>query len=343
MLRNKLFLGTAVAAAMLLSACDIFDGELSDEKLQEVCKDYCPEPEPTTYIITDSKWDDEAGGFISVPGSVGIESADGQWIHVLNKSADLRAECFSAEPINSSGVRKLDDLELTWTNTTILLLNFTENGRLESRELKEDNGTTNGGVLYDTLDQWLDTNQQWNNSNPTPEHEAIRNALTEFSRPDWNSLDPSGVSKRDIRNVSDEKTPFFQKLRHGVKDHVFFYVLLDDYLKFNRTSAAMLPYTPMLNNGSVGQLYSPYIQYPIVPELDLSATPQKIKDVSKTEVLTVHFLRENMAMGIPQEGPLSTCSYPYDIGVVAEGQEGPKGPSTPTKLDPETEADGPPD
>ena len=87
---------------------------------------------------------------------------------------------------------------------------------------------------------------------------------------------------------------------------------------------------------SIGQLYSPYIQYEIFPSTPYGAHSGKV------DVMPVHFLRENMAQNIPPEGPNSKCSYPYDLSVVAEGQDGKDGPNTPLLIDPETETDGPP-
>lgn len=343
-----------VIFAFLIIGCAICARKLSPERIAKICSQHCQDQPPAAYVLMDTKWQTDlngTSGFGQSPGSIWVQGADGMYEHP-HKGAKLNPDCFSKDPLevrDSNGVPKLDKVDLTKENTTIILINFTEDGGVESHQLSDLTGSQAKGVK-DTIHNVL-TIPFFNGQ---VEYIQIRDALTSLNgasltgRPTEDQILANGFEHIDINPVDDKKTPFYKRVGkkggEGTYEHVFFYVLLDEKLKFNRSSPAIIPYGPAAEN-SVDQLYTPYIQYDIAPT-DLNdahpSYPLYPTDNSQVEVLPVHFLRENMAEDIPREGDTTKCSYPYDLGVIAEGQLGVGQPDTPLLIDPETETDGPP-
>ena len=253
--------------------------------------------------------------------------------YMMSASPDLKAE------------GNLWAMDLTWNNTTITFVNFNKDGGLESRVLTQSTATKSETV-YGDINKIM---QASSTGSPVNEYKAVQYFLTNLvhnssavGRPPAGAIQNEGF---DIRNLSSEnvpkgKTPFYRKFKltanpsgpneiDAKTGHVFFYVLLDDNLKYHRDTAATIPYTPQ----SAGTLYSPYVQYPIIPDKGLMGTnPEKV------DVMTVHFLQGGtMTQGM---GANPKCSYPFDIGVIAASQNGWNN-FTPLLIDPETETDGP--
>lgn len=332
MTHKNILLGTSLVLGLSLGACVHYDPDLAGQK---ACKDRCEEIGNTQ--------------FNTPLGSVWVQSVNGMLEHP-HKGANLNPECFARKPLevkNANGNPKLAELDLTPQNTTIMLINFTEDGALESHSLSDIKGSQSKAVK-NRINRILTSPP----SDKYSEYEQIRDLLTNLQgvkvegRPPANGIERNGFVRRDITAVPNDKTPFFKHLGlvngQGVKDHAFFYVLLDDRLKFDREGPGIIAYGPPAKN-SVGQLYTPYIQYEIAPAaLNPAFSFAYPLQPEKVEVMPVHFLRENMAANIPHEGPDSKCSYPYSISVIAEGQSGVGGPDTPLLIDPETQTDGPP-
>lgn len=342
MKHTNLMIGASGLVMLSLAGCDWFDRDLTEAQLDRLCVERCEKTKPGIYMLNDIKWSPSQGNFEPNSGSIWVQGVDGLLEHP-NKGAKLNPDCFSKQPLSAKtpkGIPRLAKLDLTHDNTTIIFINFTKDGALESRVLSDVAGSQSKHV-FDQINDILSPNTNGTQS----DYERVRTRLSDLQgvtfseRPDANLIGDRGFMQRDISSVSDEKTPFFTPLGlangKNSTEHAFFYVLLDERLKFNRDDAAIITYSPAAQN-SIGQLYTPYIQYEIFPTKLYGANQ------GKADVMPVHFLRENMAKGIPPEGPKSKCSYPYDLGVVAEGQLGTYEPDTPLLIDPETETDGPP-
>lgn len=244
-------------------------------------------------------------------------------------------------------------MDLTWDNTTILFINFDENGRLESRELTSASIKKSGTVFSD-LDQIMKESP----GSPLNEYKAVQYFLTNLvhgsnppGRPRSQELESNNFGPRNLKvaDVPSDKTPFFNKFTltatpsgRGEIDaktgHVFFYVLLDDYLRFQRDHASARVYTP----DTAKPMYSPYVLYPTVPQ-NIPVAPDMTQPVSPkhpwymADVMTLHFLQGgNMTRDM--EGDVK-CNYPFDIAVISDGQAG-WANKTPLFIDPETETDG---
>lgn len=246
--------------------------------------------------------------------------------------------------INYKGGRpdgSLWSTNLTWENTTITFINFNKDGRLESRNLTKKSSTKSGHIRK-ALDHLLDPG---NSTSPVNEHLAVQHVLMALEGPNntrgrslYNQIDTEGFTVRNLSNVPVEKTPFYKEFDlnlappAGVQQnegHVFFYVLLDDHLRFNRDAAAMIPYAPRAAT-DIGSLYAPYIQHPVMP-LD------PVAEFEKADIMTVQFVQGgSMTQGLPKD---AVCAYPYDIGVKAESQVGFK-QVTPLMIDPEVKTRG---
>ena len=353
--KSKIIYACALSTALLLTACE---GDRPNIPNLEICEEICRNTVKTKeyFALMDMRWDEN--GLKPIPqGSFYVNGPNGV-IVTPSKAEGLDPNCFAEKPFvfpnaESEQLKANDyapdlaDKDLTWGNTTIMFINFDKDGRLESRELKKEDANKSDHVISD-LNSVLGSSSQ----SSTPEFEYVRDRLTKLNMPQVSQLTGSantgpgrplpgdisleGFESIDLNGLPVEKTPFFKPLPsvngNGVKDHVFFYVLLDENLKFNR-KGGLLPYAPAANN-ALGQLYTPYIQYEIAP-LD-----KKKKQL--VEVMPVYFYRGgNMAKEFDKErNPKGRCVYPYDIGVIADGQIGfPQ--KTPLKIDPEVEADGP--
>lgn len=359
--KSKIFIQTSVISlTVALTACVTTDRDRPNFPVAEICKEYCKEKPKEIFAVMDTRWDEDDNKLTSMPqGSFYINTPDGGMM-TPSKAEGLDPDCFAERSFISPGAKPeaikandlapdLADKDLTWDNTSIIFINFNKDGRLESWELKQQQATKSGSV-YGDLDAALGSGAQSINS----EYEHVRDLLSNLDTPAFSNTSGSpnygpgrprsdfisaeGFEARNLNSVPHEKTPFFKKLPavngKGVKDHVFFYVLLDENLKFDR-NGAHLPYSAAANN-ALGQLYTPYIQYPIAPD-DLSTKKDKV------EVMPVHFYRGgNMATKFDEKrNPRKRCVYPYDIGVIADGQQGFK-QKTPLRIDPEVEADGVP-
>jgi len=323
---NKLALGSALMCILCSGGCNDTP-EVSPEELDRICKDHCPPPNPLketlVKVLMDQRMDDDGVLKPSPHSQLYVKTPDGK-LKVANKSEGLDERCFSTKPYESPHLR---DVNLTEKNTTITFINFGKDGRVESRKL-----TANGVSSKLALDKINLVLNPLQSPGTTSDYEHIQEYLSEIVRPGSNVLTAEGFEPRDLDPIDDEKTPYHEPFDlvqpdigspHGMVDHVFFYVLLDSNLKFNRDTAAMIPYPP-----SVGRLETPYIQYPIF-------TASSVSD--PLEVMTVYFHR-----GGTMTNDLNNdmyCSYPYDIGVVAAGQSGHM-EDTPLLIDPEVRPKG---
>lgn len=235
-------------------------------------------------------------------------------------------------------------VDLKWENTTIIFINFDKDGRLESRELTQK-AASKSGTVYGDINQIM----QPSSGTPVNEYKAVQYFLTNLvhgfnpkGRPLPEDIDTEGFMNRVLNPlvIPEDKTPFYHKFdltaspsARGEIDaktgHIFFYVLLDDHLRFQRDNAGIVPYTPPGDQ----ILHTPFVQYPIVPSEKLMKTnPERV------DVMTVHFIQGGtMTDGM---GVNPKCKYVYDIAVIASGQVGTKH-KTPLMIDPEVDTEGP--
>lgn len=238
------------------------------------------------------------------------------------KRAALNPDCFSTISYQSPHLKKIP---LSWKNITITFINFNKDGRLESRILGSKGKAKAVKKKIDTV---------LNDNSNTSDHEQVAEILSNLNgRPQAGQETNRGYGPRDLNSVPAGKTPFYKYFdtdpTKTTKGHVFFYVLIDDQLKFNRDNAAVIPATP-----SIGQLYSPYTQYPIYP-------PVGTNDSKLVDVLTFQYYRGGDMAAPANIGEKDHCIYPYDIGVIARGQIGFPDIQTPLLIDPEVDARGP--
>jgi len=339
----------ASISTLSLAAC-ISDGgrvDVNGDDAKQICEKYCsniPKPDPEVFVLTNRKQD--GNNTEKFPHSqIYVKTEDGL-LSAPNKRIGLDERCFAKDDFPAPHLRGVN---LTTENTSIIFINFTKDGRLESRNMMENIGSK-GGNVYNRINNILTTSQGGEYSLIQKHLEDLVKSTSDKGRPTWDSIQYEGFEVKNMNGTPLDKTPFYTKLGvvdgtqgEGQKEHIFFYVLLDNELRFMRDTAAMLPYAPHAKN-SIGQLYSPYIQYPIVPE-DPALEPDSV------DVMTVHFYRGGgMTDGMENEGmgdqiiPAS-CVYPYDIGVIANGQKTKTNGlvgflKTPQLIDPEVEAEG---
>jgi hypothetical protein len=325
---------TVLTGALLLSSCGLFGGgDGSFENLDELCAEYCPEPtRPGVVVLTNNAVAPD-GTQVDVPSNtIYFESSDGSLLstkdhtyvrspsggyEIPDKSIGLDPRCFS---IVDFKVPDLKDIDLTERNTTIKFINLSPEGRVESWEL---NGSSSAAADIASV---LSVNPGAQN-----EYEKIQDILTSMTKPSEATISSAGLQTINLSQTPIDKTPFFERFTKpgGVskKEHVFFFVLLDRDLEFNRDVAALIPYSANTGAG-VKTLYGPFTQYPVVPETPVDTT---------MDVLTVLFMRGGtMTNGMSDK---ENCRYPYDFGVRSDAQ-GLLGHVTPVLIDPEIEAEG---
>jgi len=241
------------------------------------------------------------------------------------KREALNPYCFSKVSYKSPHLKKLP---LSWDDITITLINFDKHGRLESRELGD---IDKAGAVKLEIQGAL-------NDSIYPDHQQVAKILSKLDvngfpnigRPQAGQQTNKGYKPRDLDFVPAGKTPFYKGFNSDpIRGHVFFYVLIDDHVKFIRDHAAVIPSTP-----SIGQLYSPFTQYPIYPPLGTG-------DPERVDVLTFQYYRGGDMADPKNIGEKDRCIYPYDIGVVAKGQAGFSHVQTPLLIDPEVDTRGP--
>ena len=245
-----------------------------------------------------------------------------------DKSADLRLECFSSQPYETVHLKYID---LTTDNTTITLLNFTEEGRLESRELIVTDPSMS--EIYNIL-----------NTKGFGEYKALQKLLSNMKVPSngdlYNSAPKFPPRNLKKRNVPASKTPFFSDLKNSSYDasqgHVYFYVSLDPYLKFSREHAALITYAPEAKTNSLA-LYTPFTQYDVYP---------KKQKLHQLDVMPFHFYQNPNAK--PNKDESASCNYTYDLHMISYGQKSSENftspfdteYSTPLFIDPEVKTRG---
>jgi len=226
------------------------------------------------------------------------------WNYITGKTKGLNPKCFAEKKYH---IDSLKQIALEAANISVTVINFDETGRLKSYDLADPIPNTLLGYVgnYEDIQEYL--------------HEMGRVAM---------QTGGNGVTVRDLSNTTkypEKMTPFYKHF--GVsegdpnKGHVFFYVLVDKNLSFNRK----IP----LYTHSPGKtpLYGPFKVYDVMPEHETV--------VDKPDVLVVHFKRGGtMLQGMqPNAAGEYDCNYPYDIAVVAEGQNG-HPQRTPLLIDP---------
>lgn len=358
---KKMALGTTVLCGLMLGGClhHVPLDKLDQDKLKKVCETYCQQGTPGAepgfaMMIKTLRVDDQPP--VEVPmrnilaraenseGDVTLVTpydvtygnhAGGDGPPIPNKTAGLKPECFAKAPYKPIHI---DDLEMTNSNTTITLVNMDQDGRLESRDLSanDDNYT----LIMNVLAPQTTTDLK-------PDAQEIQRLLSTMDRPTESNLQMQINSPvRDIEKFPPKKTPFFGDLTGAefdtVKGHVFFYVLLDPNLYFSRDVAALITYAPEAEN-ELEKLYTPFVQYPVVPEL---GSPVADPDGTQMEVLTFHFVQSDKMTfqssveyeKTPEEDQIE-CKYVYDKLVISRGQES-FTQRTPLLIDPEVKTRG---
>ncbi|MEO1643488.1 MAG: hypothetical protein AAFR74_09140, partial [Pseudomonadota bacterium] len=256
------------------------------------------------------------------------------------------APSFSAEHVvGYEGERpkaNLWALDLTWDNTVITLINFDEDGRLESRLLSEETTLATQALRVKTdLDALLSPSSSY--LSPINEYKSIQILLSKLDADSFGVGQPmagtegnKGFTARDLNSdgVPIEKTPFYaiiDNASYTAEDYngkVYFYVLLDRQLSFSRGSPALITYEP---TPSVGELFTPYKQYPVYP---------KDAQSGQADVLPIHFYQTHDGSDSVAEGEAPPdCRYPFDFSVIANAQA-PFGQVTPLLIDPEVDPKG---
>jgi hypothetical protein len=169
-------------------------------------------------MLNDIKWSPIDQQFEDSSGSIWVQGVNGLLEHP-NKGAKLNPDCFSEAPLSAlspDGNPRLAELDLTQDNTTIMLINFTKNGALESRELSTVTGSQSQHVLDDIRDV-LNPNTNGANGQDS-DYERVREHLSNLQgvtfsqRPAADVISDRGFMPRDLTPVPDEKTPFFKPL-----------------------------------------------------------------------------------------------------------------------------------
>lgn len=242
-------------------------------------------------------------------------------VYLESKRRNLKKECFSKTDY-SGDVANLSTIALTEDDITITVINLDDEGRLESYDLVDPNT----GNLPSAITNAINTNPVLGN------YEAIQIALSNMPRSSVTTSNANNdIRARAISSTYSEKTPFYKpfpaNFAGGSNGHVIFYVLADENLQFNR-SLPVISHVPAAN---IGRLYSPFFKYEIMP-----AQPS-----NKLEVQVLHFKRGGTMMEgmTPDAAGKMPCVYPYDLGVIAKGQDiGLQ--DTPLLIDPEVGPEG---
>ncbi|MEP3890328.1 MAG: hypothetical protein ABJN69_07655 [Hellea sp.] len=314
------FIFLAILVALILGFCQ------SKDFRQKICNGVCDtasEPEifrlvSRTYI--NGKLENTSGSKLYVtstdgdlvePSDVTWERAPGSDVFVEKKRQGLDKACFADSDYT---VSSLDGVELNASDVTITVLNFDDEGRVESYDLEKT-----GGGYPDGLNALFAPNKDY------ADIQAYLSGLTRAQvTPDGTGI--TRVTPKGLTNLTNENTPFDETLSAASDDKgkVVFYVLADAKLTFSRGPFAMISYAPEADE-AIGELYSPYVVYPVIP----------IDPGNNLDVLVIHFKRG----GSMSQDENSQCRYPYDLAVVAEGQNG-FSPRTPLLIDPEVLTNG---
>lgn len=358
---KKKGLGTTVLCGLMLGGCvhSVPLDKLDKRALKKVCETYCqkgtpgaepgfalmiktvfvngePEEVPMRNILARAE-NSEGEVTLVTPYDVTYGNhAGGDGPPMPNKAAGLKPECFAKASYTPPHINSLD---LTVANTTITFVNMDQDGRLESRDL----ATTDQyyGLIMDVL------LPQTTNPPLTLDAQKIQSLLSSIDRPTESDLQTQNNSPtRNISLLPAKKTPFFRDLTGAEFDtaegHVFFYVLLDPNLYFSRDAAALVTYAPEAEN-ELEKLYTPFVQYPVVPTLkSVSGEP----DGQDLDVLTFHFVQSDEMMfqssaeyeKAAAEDKIE-CKYIYDKLVISRGQDG-YTQRTPLLIDPEVKTRG---
>lgn len=318
---KTLTLAGSALAFTALSGCGNMP-EKGDLNLAKVCKEYCRQNSPNkpnytmmlnqvsvegqpnrtvparhVYVTSETgalitPYDAAYGNMVQNPEALGY----------MDKSEGLEPACFSQkkyEPI------KLSEVKLNENNTTITLVNFTESGRLESRELSPETKT------YDTIKTVFDGSYIPPQTRPASwgQYQHIQDILS--SIPPSVKNNPAELQDRNLveNYVPKGKTPFYSDLTKKTffddEGHVYFYVLIDDHLKFSRDYLALVTYAPQ---SGVQELYTPFVQHPVSP---------KFATMNKNDVLTFQFFRNPDL----EADKIEECRYVYDMHVISIGQD----------------------
>jgi len=285
----------------------------SDRDLAKFCEEYCRqsvsdkpkytmmlnqvaiEGEPNKTVPSQQVYVTSDTGTLVTPyhAAYGNMVQNPEGLGHMDKAEDLEPACFSQtqyDPI------KLSKIKLNENNTTITFVNFDKDGRLESRELSPQASKSEGvAAIFDI------------NYTPQPystQYKDLQNVLSNISN-------STILEERNLiaKNVPKNKTPFYSDLTQTTffddEGHVYFYVLIDDYLKFSRDYLALVTYAPQ---SGVQELYTPFVQHPITP---------KYAAEDKNDVLTFQFFRDPKL----KADKIEECRYVYDMHVISIGQD----------------------
>ena len=254
------------------------------------------------------------------------------------KTRDLIKACFSKTNY-SKDVPKLSTIGLREEDITITVLNLDDQGRLEAYDFIGSDDSIFPTFITDLTE--IDNNT---GNPPVGNYYAIQTALSGLDRVKVTPNDPGSIIEpRQLSQVDAEKTPFYKdfpaSFPGGENGHVIFYVLGNKQLKFNR-AIPVVTYAPSAN---VGKLYSPYFEYDLMPSQRTSSLNPPFMDMTDDlDVQVLHFMRGGTmmkGMKADKKGEIP-CSYPYDLGVIALGQDiGVQ--DTPLLIDPEVKSKGP--
>ena len=227
----------------------------------------------------------------------------------FDKSVTLDPYCFSTQYYEPQ--TDIRSINLTEDNTTITVLNFTEDGRLESLELPKNNqGKYQDSNVADILSPNIA------NTRSGSEYEQLQYWLSRMTPNDFNNQTSpqSEFEERDLidNNVPLVKTPHYSDLKNqaSYKDaegHIYVYVLLDKQVRFTREYAALVQYAPETEDALM-KLYTPLFQQPIYPDFF---------DPNRLDVLTFRYVQNPKVKPSKKE----KCSYVYDLHVLSTGQD----------------------
>ena len=299
--------------ALLLAFCS------NDKVKQTVCNGICSSsPDENIFVLVNQA---KVGGsyretpysklLFKNPSGGLMSPRDAEWgtanseKYVAMKTRDLDQACFSEKEYFPPD---LSLKTLTAAEIAIRVLDFGEDGSLESYELNIDPFTD---THPESSNVQLDTLRLPNFKVPNTDgnYESIKYYLNHLSA---DKLKDAG-SLVAHRNMPDDtptgRTPYhqgFSKSFTGTNGFVYFYLLADDRIKFSENTPAM--YAHVAN--SITPLYSPYFQEDVEP-----------KQTGKPHMLVLRFYRYDGMVPIDPATGEYNCKYPYDIAVIADGQD----------------------
>ena len=300
--------------ALLLAFCS------NDRFKQTVCNGICsPSSDENIFVLVNQAkvggsyketpyskllFKNKSGGLMSPRDAKWGMAADSE-DYVAMKTRDLDRACFSETEYPPSDLSKEI---LTMDEIAIRVLDFGEDGSLESYELNFDPFTYVHPRSSDLL--WQTSNNILLPGGVVPNTQnnfrSIKEYLSELTTIDVNSL-------LELRNMPDDtptgRTPYhqgFTKNYTGTNGFIYFYILVDDRIKFAEDTPAM--YAHVAN--SIHSLYSPYFQEEVEP-----------KQTGKPHMLALRFYRYDGMVDLDSATGEYNCKYPYDIAVIADGQD----------------------